>query len=563
MDETDLIAHALYAKHSDIGQFSGDPTFIICTAINETLHEQVAVAAQRLRGLWLLYVKTDEARSSLLRHGHILINNRQITVYNYNPYEKRRVQTERVIIRDLPLYETNDIIFEYLSTQKQIEHSGHIYWCRARNSSNQETDFTNGDRFVEVKADFNPPLPKEVKLGDHPCRIYHATQKLECFRCHKTDHTTGMIDKCDAYLPPEKQNSITPFKSPKNALTNFWEVDVHMDGQTFKSAEHAYLWYFCIELNEPGVAERVFNASTATQAKTISRELHDGRDFSSWSAKKLSIMKNVLCAKAKSSNNFCKILLNTGDKYLVEATRDTFYGAGLTPHLCRTTNPKMHPGQNHLGKLLMELRATLRLKPAHDPTHQHVPVLHSQSTQLDPLPSSSATPPPTSVNSSTATKSSKPLPSSPSVIPATENISVDKPRDNLNRRNQSDHPTNILDSDHKSTSRKSRPISKISSHERSTSLPLVPGLTEISRNTQLITNFLSNSSAKVSTKRKHVTSPSSEHHNTKRVDVDGPNDGYDDTNSVTSAFESCAGDYTVTHELSDSSSVSVLNKTAK
>ena len=175
---------------------------------------------------------------------------------------------------------------------------------------------------------------------------------------------TGELSKCATYLPADKQKNILPFKSPLNVLTNLWMKDLHFENQIFLSAEHCYQWFFCMEMNDPITAEKVFKAkSAAAAAKNIAQEVKS-KDFADWNRKKVSIMRSILKAKADTSATFSEYLIKTGGKYLVEATKSTFYGAGLTPHLCRTTNPTLKniyilPGENFLGKLLMELRATL------------------------------------------------------------------------------------------------------------------------------------------------------------------------------------------------------------
>ena len=48
--------------------------------------------------------------------------------------------------------------------------------------------------------------------------------------------------------------------------------------------------------------------------------------------------------------------MNTGDKLIVECTRDAVWGVGLTPHQAITTKPEWFKGANLGGVLLMELR---------------------------------------------------------------------------------------------------------------------------------------------------------------------------------------------------------------
>ena len=74
-------------------------------------------------------------------------------------------------------------------------------------------------------------------------------------------------------------------------------------------------------------------------------------------------MKKACMAKFEQHKHLQTFLTNTGDKTLVEGNqRDSFWGAGLSvrdPLLKEKTKWK---GQNHLGQILMDVRATFKEK---------------------------------------------------------------------------------------------------------------------------------------------------------------------------------------------------------
>ena len=73
MAEVKPLADVIYARHRDISNLTGDLTSIICTAINSIVPEE-AVFAKKIKGVWLLYVKSDNARVTLLKLGKLTIN---------------------------------------------------------------------------------------------------------------------------------------------------------------------------------------------------------------------------------------------------------------------------------------------------------------------------------------------------------------------------------------------------------------------------------------------------------------------------------------------------------
>ena len=172
-------------------------------------------------------------------------------------------------------------------------------------------------------------------------------------RCHKSNHFTGDVTNCEAYLSRDQQKHIMPFKSPMNVLTNFWTEDLRVDNQVFKSGEHCYQWYFCIEHNDPDRAEQVFNADSPTSAKRIAQEIKV-TITEEWNNNKLNIMRRILGLKLLAVPSLHIISSIQDQSTLWKLPKSTFFGAGLSPHMCRTSDPSFYTAQNMLGKLLME-----------------------------------------------------------------------------------------------------------------------------------------------------------------------------------------------------------------
>ena len=55
----------IYCKHNDVRFQNGDITFQIWLAVNKIVRWQ-AVGAQQIRGVWLICVKSREAKKTLL-----------------------------------------------------------------------------------------------------------------------------------------------------------------------------------------------------------------------------------------------------------------------------------------------------------------------------------------------------------------------------------------------------------------------------------------------------------------------------------------------------------------
>jgi len=144
--------------------------------------------------------------------------------------------------------------------------------------------------------------------------------------------------------------SITSFYGEHRFLSNFFMIPVTLDGVEYPSTEHAFQAAKTLDSKE---REKVRKAPTCGKAKRMGRTVTLRAD---WDQIRLGIMKDLVRQKfsAKTYPDMAEKLLATGEAVLVEGNtwRDTFWG------VCDGK------GENHLGKILMEVREELRRKHA-------------------------------------------------------------------------------------------------------------------------------------------------------------------------------------------------------
>lgn len=136
---------------------------------------------------------------------------------------------------------------------------------------------------------------------------------------------------------------IGEFQGPHRWLSNFWPVKIEYKHLVFGSVEHAYQAAKCAHPNDmisfvgisPGAAKRL--------GRIIARR-------ADWDDVKLEIMRELVTQKFTTNLDLQRRLIATGKQNLVEgnAWGDEFWG------VCRGR------GQNHLGRILMTLRAQLQ-----------------------------------------------------------------------------------------------------------------------------------------------------------------------------------------------------------
>jgi ribA/ribD-fused uncharacterized protein len=147
-------------------------------------------------------------------------------------------------------------------------------------------------------------------------------------------------------------NRLYGFQGDYRFLSNFDPTPIHYMGFEFQTAEHLYNALKTSNLQE---ALYIMAAPTPGQSKKRGRNvtLRDNWD----SIERFAAMRSTVGAKFLGNRDLAKKLLDTGDCELVEANEwhdqvwgDCFCGEAQCEE----------DGQNHLGKLLMELRDDLR-----------------------------------------------------------------------------------------------------------------------------------------------------------------------------------------------------------
>lgn len=144
---------------------------------------------------------------------------------------------------------------------------------------------------------------------------------------------------------------INSFKNQYAFLSNFYQISITFEGIIYGSTEHAYQasksfdnkyrkMIASIPGNKPGLTKRFGSRVTLR---------------SDWDKVKIDIMSKLLYKKFLYPH-LSNLLLQTQDEDIVEGNHwhDNFWGD------CKCKKCKDIPGQNNLGKLLMDIRKELR-----------------------------------------------------------------------------------------------------------------------------------------------------------------------------------------------------------
>lgn len=143
---------------------------------------------------------------------------------------------------------------------------------------------------------------------------------------------------------------IDDFRGDNQFLSNFAPAPVTLEGMEYPTVEHAYQ---AAKTQDAGERQMIRLASTPDLAKKMSRKLTRRPD---WPEVKVDIMRELVWQKFQGHPDLKELLLATGDAELAEGNtwHDNFWGS------CRCAQCAASPGQNWLGRLLMEVRERLQ-----------------------------------------------------------------------------------------------------------------------------------------------------------------------------------------------------------
>lgn len=141
------------------------------------------------------------------------------------------------------------------------------------------------------------------------------------------------------------EKEIRSFRGEHAFLSNFYTAPFAWDGRSYLNAEAAFQSAKCLAPEE----RDAFSQLDGVKAKHLGKHVPLRSD---WEQVKTIIMEEVVRAKFTQNPDLARQLLDTGDAHICEGNSwgDTFWGV----------NTKTNKGENHLGKILMQVREEIR-----------------------------------------------------------------------------------------------------------------------------------------------------------------------------------------------------------
>ncbi|MDP3957965.1 MAG: NADAR family protein [bacterium] len=146
------------------------------------------------------------------------------------------------------------------------------------------------------------------------------------------------------------QGPILFYGSEFYVFSNFSSFTLDWKGRRWMTSEQAYQ---AEKFDDEAMKETIGNARSAHEAFKFA-EANKEKARNGWNDIKLGVMKAILREKVRQHPYVKKKLLESGDRPLIEDSwRDDFWGWGAGKD-----------GENHLGKLWMEVREEFNRLPS-------------------------------------------------------------------------------------------------------------------------------------------------------------------------------------------------------
>ncbi|WKZ26776.1 MAG: NADAR family protein [Candidatus Paceibacterota bacterium] len=153
-----------------------------------------------------------------------------------------------------------------------------------------------------------------------------------------------MYPKSNKDLNKETDNAVYFFTPAFHPLDNFSAHVINIWDKEFSTAEHAFQWKKFSE-TDAEIADKILEAKSPHLVKEIS-DANKSNQPSDWHDRKVSVMEEILKAKAEQHKDVREILKKTGNKEIIENSPvDNFWGIGPEGD-----------GENMVGKIWMKIR---------------------------------------------------------------------------------------------------------------------------------------------------------------------------------------------------------------
>ena len=139
-------------------------------------------------------------------------------------------------------------------------------------------------------------------------------------------------------------------------FSNMSDHSVEIDGVKYISVEHYFQAMKATEFKDDETLKKILKTKTGKAVKALGNKVKDFNE-DTWKLRRDDVMKKAVRAKFVQHPELRKKLMEAGEKKIGFAdARDNYWSIGTSMGLEKAKLPGKWKGENHLGKIMMELR---------------------------------------------------------------------------------------------------------------------------------------------------------------------------------------------------------------
>lgn len=139
--------------------------------------------------------------------------------------------------------------------------------------------------------------------------------------------------------------------------------DFVVDGVRYNCAEQYMMAEKARVFRDGEMLERILATPSPKEQKAFGRQVR-GFDEKLWQSVCRGIVYSGNLARFSQNSDIASLLLETGDRAMVEASEDCIWGSGVLASDPRALDPDQWPGKNWLGVALTQVRETISAQRA-------------------------------------------------------------------------------------------------------------------------------------------------------------------------------------------------------
>ena len=176
-------------------------------------------------------------------------------------------------------------------------------------------------------------------------------------------YTVDTLDTLPSPLKPEtlatkSTDKAVAFFSGASKLSNHYRCPIRVDSNGFSSVEQFLMYKKAMMFEDTAAAAKILATDDPILQKRYGRKI-DGYNDEAWKERGPDILLHGLLAKFEQNTDCLGFLQQTGNKQIIEASKDKFWGCGMSLY---DTDLWVESkwARNEAGKALMKVRESLK-----------------------------------------------------------------------------------------------------------------------------------------------------------------------------------------------------------